>query len=105
MRLREQQRAEALGQTLADHAPPSPQGRALDRVQAGEIWAVIQTYCHGERERLVAYCYLMLGLKPSDIQALYPDLFASTTAINSIQATLLKRLRRSPTLRRQCRAS
>lgn len=101
MRTREQQRAEALGQSLASRVVPTPQGYALDQVQAAEIWALVREQCRNEREQRVAYCYLVLGLKPSDILALFPAVFGSTAVINATLATLLKRLRRSPALRRQ----
>lgn len=100
-RTREQQRAEALGQSLIGRIPPSPQGRAFDHVRTSEIWAVVERHCRNEREHQVAYCYLVLGLKPSDILALMPATFTSTVAINATLATLLKRLRRSPAVREQ----
>jgi DNA-directed RNA polymerase specialized sigma24 family protein len=102
MRAREQQRAHALAEALAGYVPTTPQSRALDRVRADEIWAVVRAHCRNEREERVAYSYLVLGLKPSDILALNPDLFETTTAINAMLATLLKRLRRSPAMRREC---
>jgi DNA-directed RNA polymerase specialized sigma24 family protein len=102
MRAREQQRTQALGQALAGQVVPSPQGRALDHVRAGELWETVRAQCRNEREECVAYCYLVLALKPSDILALHGELFPSTATVNAILATLLKRLRRSPTLRRQC---
>jgi DNA-directed RNA polymerase specialized sigma24 family protein len=102
MRAREQQRAQALGQALASRATPTPQGRALDQVRADEIWAQVRRHCRNQREERVAYCYLVLALKPSDILALYPQTFGSTAVINATLATLLKRLRRSPALRRLC---
>jgi DNA-directed RNA polymerase specialized sigma24 family protein len=101
MRAREQQRAQALGEAMAGQVAPTAQGRALDQVRAGEIWSVVQAHCRNTREERVAYSYLVLGLKPSDILALYPDLFLNTTAINAVLATLLKRLRRSPAMRRE----
>jgi DNA-directed RNA polymerase specialized sigma24 family protein len=101
MRTREQQRAEALGQSLAGRAVLSAQGHALDRVRAHELWSSVRDHCRNERELRIAYCYLVLSLKPSDIQALFPTMFASTSVINATLATLLKRLRRSPSLRRQ----
>jgi hypothetical protein len=101
MRAREQQRAQALGQALAGRLPSTPQGRALDRVRAEEIWHTVRALCRNEREQCVAYCYLMLGLKPSDILAWYPVEFGTTATINAVLATLLKRLRRNPALRRQ----
>jgi DNA-directed RNA polymerase specialized sigma24 family protein len=103
MRAREQQRAQALGQALASRVLPTPQGRALDRVRADEIWTLVREHCRNEREERVAYCYLVLALKPSDILALYPEIFGATAVVNATLATLLKRLRRSPVLRQLCR--
>jgi hypothetical protein len=100
VRTREQQRAQALAETIAGEVTPTPQVRALDQVRAGELWELVQAHCRHEREELVAVCYLVLSLKPSDILALYPDAFGTTATINAILATLLKRLRRSPDLRR-----
>jgi DNA-directed RNA polymerase specialized sigma24 family protein len=105
MRTREQQRAQALGQSMVGRLVPTPQGRALDQVRADEIWSIVREHCRNEREELVAHCYLVLGLKPSDILALHPQIFASTAVINATLATLLKRLRRSPALKRQCQES
>jgi DNA-directed RNA polymerase specialized sigma24 family protein len=99
MRTREQQRAQALGQAMASRVAPTPQGRALDQVRADEIWELVRTHCRNEREECVAYCYLVLALKPSDILALFPSAFGTTAVINAALATLLKRLRRSPALR------
>lgn len=101
MGMREQQRARALGQALVGRPALSPQGRALDHVRADEIWSMVRDHCRHEREQCVAYCYLVLGLKPADILALYPETFATTAAINATLATLLKRLRRSPALKQQ----
>lgn len=100
VRTREQQRAQALAEAMMGDLSPTPQVRALDQVRAGEIWELVQAHCRHEREELVAYCYLVLSLKPSDILALYPAVFGTTATINALLATLLKRLRRSPVLRR-----
>lgn len=101
---RERQRTQALAQEQAMAWPihPTPQVRALDQVRAGEIWSTVRSLCRNDREVLAAYCYLVLNLKPSDIMACYPVEFGSTAAIHTLLATLLKRLRRSPLLRREC---
>ena len=102
VRAREQQRTQALADSMLGALAPSPQGWALDRVRADEIWEAVRAHCRNEREELVAYCYLVLQLKPSDILALYPEQLGATATINALIATLLKRLRRSPALRSQC---
>jgi DNA-directed RNA polymerase specialized sigma24 family protein len=102
MRVREQQRATALGLAMSSLVTPTPQGRALDRVRADEIWAMVRALCRGDREVRVAYSYLVLAMKPSDILAVFPNEFGTTAAINTVLATLLKRLRRNPLLLSAC---
>jgi DNA-directed RNA polymerase specialized sigma24 family protein len=100
-RARERRRMQALAETLASREPWSPPGWALDRAQAGELWTVVRAHCRTAEEELVAYDHLVLGMTPGDLLALHPALFASTRAINAARANLLRRLRRSPALRRE----
>ena len=101
LRLAEQRRIERLEQSLAARTAPSPAAEALERVRAGELWEAVRRECRDELEERLAYGYLMLGLKPSDLLAAMPTLPGGTATINGVLARLLRRLRRSQRLRQQ----
>lgn len=102
LRLREQRRAEAMGLAIADAATPTPQNQALDQARADEIWAMVDQLCRDDQERRLAYCHLVLEMRPAEILACHPDQFDHVGIIYTQLATLLKRLRRNPLLRQQC---
>ena len=102
---REQRRAEALGQALAGRTPVLVGARALERVQAGEVWALVRRHCQGEQEARLAYGTLVLGLPPRELLAADPTTFGSVALINAGLANLRRRLRRSAALRQHYRAS
>jgi DNA-directed RNA polymerase specialized sigma24 family protein len=101
LRAAEQRRMQRLEQSLIARVAPSPSAEVLERVRAGELWAEVRGHCRDELEERLAYGYLILGLKPSDLLAAMPTLPGGTAAINGALARLLRRLRRSQRLRRQ----
>jgi DNA-directed RNA polymerase specialized sigma24 family protein len=100
-RARERARAAALGGTLATRPSPTLEGPALERMAAGELWALVRAHCHGEREARLAWGALVVGLPPRELLALDAANFESVAAINAGLANLRRRLRRSPALRQR----
>ena len=90
---------EALPATYAPVAAPDEQ--ALDRVSSSEFWRFIEAQLNGEAERAVVAGAFVLGMKPGEIYAQRPDLFASIAEVYNAKRNLLSRLARNPDLRSQ----
>jgi DNA-directed RNA polymerase specialized sigma24 family protein len=101
---RERRRARALGAALAARGGATPEGAALERVAAGEVWALVRAHCRGEGEARLAWGALVLGLPPRALLAADPAAFGSVAAINAGLANLRRRLRRNRALRGRYRA-
>jgi hypothetical protein len=100
-RVREQQRADVAGQALlVGQEPASPERRALERMQAGEVWTLVRAHCRNRREEELAYGYLVLEMRPQELLGCCPD-EGNVRAIYTRLETLVRRLRRSPALRRR----
>ncbi len=106
--VREERRVHRLGAALVSRGMPNAERQALERVQARELWALVRGHCRTDQEERVAYGYLVLGLKPRELLALWPEWFEDQGMIYRVWRTVLKRLRRSPLLqqaRQDARAS
>ena len=80
-------------------AEVDPEQHTVDRVQQEEFWRLILTRLADERERLVVYGSFVLALKPRELSAKYPQVFADVNEIYRIKQNVLERLRRDAELR------
>jgi hypothetical protein len=76
-----------------------PEQHTVSRVQQEEFWQLILTRLADERERLVVYGSFVLALKPRELSAKYPQVFADVNEIYRIKQNVLERLRRDAELR------
>lgn len=70
----------------------------LDGLREAELWRVLATRLPDERERVTLYCRYVLGMKPKEICADYPQLFESVKEVYNILQLILRRLRRDERL-------
>lgn len=80
-------------------AEVDPEQHTVGRVQQEEFWRLILTRLADERERLVVYGSFVLALKPRELSAKYPQVFADVNEIYRIKQNVLERLRRDAELR------
>jgi hypothetical protein len=86
----------------ATHMPVvAPDEQALDRVSSSEFWQFIAAQLNGDAERAVVVGSFVLGMKPGEIYAERPDLFATIADVYNAKRNLLNRLARNPDLRSQ----
>jgi hypothetical protein len=71
----------------------------LGTLSGEQLWAAILHQLHDEAERTLAYLSFVRDLKPADIAARHPDLFASVADVYRIKRNIIDRLRRSPEIR------
>ncbi len=74
--------------------------QALDRMEALGFWQDVCSRLTSEAEEKVIYAYFVLGLKPRQIQAAYPELFPNVELVYQVKRNVLNRLRRSDVLRK-----
>lgn len=79
----------------------APDEQALDRVGRAEFWRTVASQLTGDDECAVVVGSFVLGMKPGEIYAQRPDLFASVHEVYNIKRNVLGRLSRSPELRQQ----
>jgi DNA-directed RNA polymerase specialized sigma24 family protein len=104
--MRERRREQALAVSqLPLSRGTAPLRRVLDNVRTEEIWSVVRSHCRSYYEERLAYEYLVLGLKPREILARDPTTYRSTATITADLSNLLRRLRRSQTLRLEFQAA
>ncbi len=80
-------------------APLDVEAAALSAARANRFWQSIQDELQDEVERLVVYLSYALDLKPGEIQARYPEHYASVADVYRIKRNVLERLRRSDEIR------
>ncbi len=71
----------------------------FQEVGAVQLWAIVDTCCHDDKERIIARNSFVLDLKPSTIIEAYPGLFTDVAEIYTIRRNLKNRLWRSEQLR------
>lgn len=74
--------------------------QVVDNVTRRDFWNDVQARLGSEAEEKVVYGYFVLGLKPREIQAAYPDIFPSVEQVYRTKRNVLNRLRRSDLLHR-----
>jgi DNA-directed RNA polymerase specialized sigma24 family protein len=73
---------------------PIAEGSVADRVHRREFWEQIEARLNDEKERRVVYGSFVLGLKPRQLLASYPEAFDDVKEIYRIKENVLARLRR-----------
>ena len=87
-------------QVVEGHAAlQSTEASALQRMAARSLWAIIESSCRDQRERLLAHLTFVTGLRPRHIAERHPDLFPEVGDVYRLKRNLLDRLRRNPDLR------
>jgi DNA-directed RNA polymerase specialized sigma24 family protein len=78
---------------------PADRGSMLDRVYREEFWAQISSRLRNEQEQRVLYGSFVLGLKPREINAQWPDAFRDVKEVYRVKQNVLERLGRDTALR------
>lgn len=78
---------------------PSPDDRCADNDQAQTIWRRVTQRLHDQREVLLMSLIYQAGLRPAEVYARHPGLFAGIGEVYRINRNILDRLRRDPELR------
>jgi hypothetical protein len=88
-------------QALASDVPA--QGNTADAVLDGlarqQLWTAVLNEAQDGAERQVAVLSFARGLKPGEVQARHPHLFATVADVYRVKRNLVERLRRSPQIR------
>jgi DNA-directed RNA polymerase specialized sigma24 family protein len=81
-------------------ATTTPEQQVLEQLERAELWRLVTSIAHDERERIVLHESLALALPPRAIQARHRDLFADVAAVYRTKRNLLNRLQRNRDLQR-----
>jgi len=90
---------EALEVAEHDRATDDPAEGVVSVIAGQRLWQLISQELHGEDERLLLYCSLLLDMKPAEIAGQYPRLFPSVEDVYRIRRNALDRLQRNQRLR------
>ncbi len=71
----------------------------VGKIAGEQLWAAISHELQGEAEERVIYLSFARDMKPADIVARYPRLFANVSDVYRIKRNVLERLRRSAAIR------
>lgn len=77
----------------------APDEEAIERVHRKEFWEYINTQLNDAAERAVVFSSFVMGMKPGDIFAQHPDLFACISDVYNVKRNVLGRLSRNHELR------
>lgn len=99
---RSYQRMRTLPTDVSETIPADelPEKETIDRMLRHDLWETISRLLCCEAERIVIHCAFCEGMKPREIQAAYPHLFADVTSVYSLKRNVLERLSRNSELRR-----
>jgi DNA-directed RNA polymerase specialized sigma24 family protein len=84
---------------LGDTHQRGPDDEVMEQMRREELWRYIIQRLNGEAERAVIVDSFVSGLKPSDICARRPDLFASVKEVYMVKRNVIERLGRDQGLR------
>lgn len=70
----------------------------LGGLRQAELWQALGARLPAESERVALYCRYVLGMKPNEIAADYPQLFGSVKEVYNTLQLILRRLRRDDRL-------
>ncbi len=88
---------------LQEHLPqtilPGVAEATLEAMQNAKLWAIVEAVCLDEAERAIARLALVDGLKPAEIVAEAPTLFADVQEVYRVKRNLLTRLANNNELR------
>jgi len=73
-------------------------GAVLDKIARAELWHLLDSLLHTEKEQLLAELYFVQGLKPRGIFAQYGEHFESIQDVYRVKQNLLERLSRNAEL-------
>lgn len=90
---------EAETQVVTSNSTNSPEQQVLTAVNAQQLWALVDSCCSDERERILARLSFVSDLKPVAILELHPQLFSGVEEIYTIRRNLKNRLLRNEALR------
>ncbi len=74
------------------------EGEIFERTYLKQLWELVQVRLQNDREYKVMYGTYILGLKPRQVQDLYPDIFKHARDVSRIKENVIARLRRDQTL-------
>ncbi len=92
------QRARPINEDEVSGQAPDAATAVVDQLAGDDLWLVIEQLLHDEPERLVAYGAFVLDLKAAELQAQYPQHFATVNDVYRVKRNVLDRLRRNPEL-------
>ena len=85
-----------MDETIEKRKDPNPEASPEERMQAKELWQLIQTRLKDKKEYTVMYASFVLGLAPGQILAEYPGVFRDSAELYQCKANVLARLGRDP---------
>lgn len=71
----------------------------LAQIEHEQIWQIVESCCHDEKDQIIARLGLVSNLKPRAILEIHPDLFANAEEIYERRRNLKNRLRRNEELK------
>jgi hypothetical protein len=94
-------RARARHQPISEHEPArgptaNPERATADDEVSRAIWEIVLGSCRSAAERIIARELWMLGMKPAEIYARHPDVFAAVKEVYTSRRNLADRLGRDP---------
>ncbi|MCB0063394.1 MAG: sigma-70 family RNA polymerase sigma factor [Caldilineaceae bacterium] len=77
-------------------------GGVLDKLARAELWQLLDTLLHNDKERLITDLYFIQGLKPRTIYEQAAAHFASIQEVYRVKQNLMERLSRNAELQQFC---
>ncbi len=84
--------------TPTTQAAATPVGAVLDQMARTELWQLLESLLHNEKERMVTDLYFIQGLKPRVIYELHSERFATIQEVYRVKQNLMERLGRNADL-------
>jgi hypothetical protein len=83
---------------MGEGTTPTIETQVLDRAQRQAFWQAISARLKNDKERLVLYGLYVMGYKPRELYAQYPDRFRNVNEIYRVRENVIARLRRDADL-------